>query len=387
MAHDTILSARFSRAPCPLLALLIGALACGEGSEAGTTSATEDAARMPPQMISSAAAAGSPDTSTASERPAELGVSAEGSRENGPDPIRLGADTPPGGGAGEGMASHPPANDPPANEMSANEEPSQGTSLVHGADPTRESATSPGPFEVTRLTTGLRDGADYGSQTLHVPEGAAAPFAAVVVVPGFNTLEASIQPWGPFLASHGIVALTIGTNNPGDSADARARALLDALETIKAENTRAGSPLEGQLALDHLGIMGWSLGGAGVLSAASVTPSLRAAITMAAFSPGGQFAADQVPTLFLAGSADPNAGGQSQGLFASLPEATPKMLFEVRGGPHEIGNDPQNANGEIGRYGLSWLEVFLVGDERYRPFLEEVPTEASDFQHNLTSDR
>ena len=36
------------------------------------------------------------------------------------------------------------------------------------------------------------------------------------------------------------------------------------------------------------------------------------------------------------------------------------MLFEVEGGPHEIGNDPANADGEIGRYGLSWLEVFLV---------------------------
>jgi hypothetical protein len=109
----------------------------------------------------------------------------------------------------------------------------------------------------------------------------------------------------------------------------------------------------------------------------------RHAITMAAFGPGAQFPNDQVPTLLLAGSADPNAGGHSQGLFASLPDTTPKMLFEVRGGPHEIGNDPANANREIGRYGLSWLEVFLVGDERYRQFLEEPPTQASDFQENL----
>jgi len=220
---------------------------------------------------------------------------------------------------------------------------------------------------------------------LHVPEGAEPPFAAVAIVPGFNTPESSIQAWGPFLASHGIVALTFGTNTPTDSAELRARALLDALETIKAENTRAGSPLEGKLAVDRLGVMGWSLGGGGILIASSSTPSLKAAITMAAFSPGGQFPDDQVPTLFLAGSADMNAGGQSQGLFASLPSTTPKMLFEVRGGPHEIGNDPQNANGEIGRYGLSWLEVFLVGDERYREFLVATPTQASDFRQNLTA--
>jgi hypothetical protein len=70
-------------------------------------------------------------------------------------------------------------------------------------------------------------------------------------------------------------------------------------------------------------------------------------------------------------------------MFASLPGTTPKLLFEVQGGPHEIGNDPQNANGEIGRYGLSWLEVFLVGDDRYRQFLIETPTQASDFRQNL----
>ena len=92
-----------------------------------------------------------------------------------------------------------------------------------------------------------------------------------------------------------------------------------------------------------------------------------------------------MPTLFLAGSADRNAGGQSQGMFASLPATTPKLLFEVRDGPHEIGNDPQNADGEIGRLGLSWLEVFLVGDGRYRQFLAERPTQASDFQSNLTT--
>jgi dienelactone hydrolase len=235
------------------------------------------------------------------------------------------------------------------------------------------------------VTSGLRDGPEYGSQTLHVPEDAEPPFAAVAIVPGYDTAESSIRAWGPFLASHGIVALTIGTNNPLDSADDRASAVLDALETLEVENTRAGGPLESRLAVDHFGIMGWSLGGGGVLTAASSTPSLKAAITMAAFGPGAEFPDNEVPTLFLAGSADGAAGGHSQGMFASLPDTTPKMLFEVQDGPHDIGNDPENADGDIGRYGLSWLEVFLVGDERYRTFLEERPTRASDFQQNLTS--
>jgi hypothetical protein len=59
------------------------------------------------------------------------------------------------------------------------------------------------------------------------------------------------------------------------------------------------------------------------------------------------------------------------------------MLFEVAGGAHSVANDPASAKGEIGRYGLSWLKVFLEDDERYRQFLLETPSTQSDFQDNL----
>jgi hypothetical protein len=403
----------FSSRRCALVGVVLGALACGDGGAASAAPGSAPEGTGSPGAAPGVSNSGAaPDSSSAAETPATPGApAASGEGEGiGSGPIMLGGETPPASDApssdapssdapsSDAPSSDAPSSDPPSNAdpstpasaEPANPDPgaagpSGGPSLVRGAEPTRESATGPGPLQVTVLTTGLRDGPDYGTQTLHVPAGAAPPFAAVAIVPGFNTPESSILPWGPFLASHGIVALTIGTNSPTDSADARARALLDALETLRSENGRAGGPLEGKLDAGHLGVMGWSVGGGGVLIAAASTPTLKAAITLAAFSPGGQFPQDQVPTLFLAGSADPNAGGQSQGIFASLPETTPKMLFEVEGGPHEIGNDPQNAGGEIGRYGLSWLEVFLVGDERYRQFLEERPTQASDFQENLTS--
>jgi dienelactone hydrolase len=255
--------------------------------------------------------------------------------------------------------------------------------LIRGDAPTTESASGDGPFDVDTIGTGLRDGPEYGTQTLHVPVGAEPPFASVVVVPGFISPESSIRAWGPFLASHGIVALTIGTNSGGDPPDARARALLDGIETLRAENTRSGSPLEGQMALDRFGVMGWSMGGGGTLIAANGNPELRAAVSFAAWSPGARFAEDAVPTLLLAGSSDTLAGGQSQGFFESIPESTPKMLFEVAGGSHSIANDPRSADGQIGRYGLSWLKVFLEGDERYRQFLLEEPSRASDFRDNL----
>jgi dienelactone hydrolase len=255
--------------------------------------------------------------------------------------------------------------------------------LIRGADPTAASASREGPFDVDIVTRGLRDGPAYGTQTLFVPVGAEPPFAGVVVVPGFISPEASTRPWGPFLASHGIVTLTIGTNSGGDLPDVRARALLDGIETLKAEDARADSPIEGQMALDRFAVMGWSMGGGGSLIAANDNPELRAAISLAGWSPGVRFSDNEVPTLLLAGSLDLIAGGQSQGFFDSIPESTPKMLFEVAGGGHDIANDPDSAGGEVGLYGLSWLKVFLEGDERYRQFLLETPSRQSEFRDNL----
>jgi dienelactone hydrolase len=360
----------------PACALALALSACS-GAEPGSSTAEDGAApaaapvNATPTLPTGLA---EPSATSTPDRASPPAPSTGSSGESGPAPVGLApAPSGPGGAApDDGGPDSAPAL-PPA----------PGDALVRGGDPSVESATDPGPFEVDTLTSELRDGPFYGSQTLHVPVGAEPPFAGVAVVPGFISPEASIRAWGPFLASHGIVALTIGTNAGGDPPEVRAQALLDALDTLRAENERSGSPLEGAVALDRLGVMGWSMGGGGTLIAANETPELRAAVSFAAWSPGARFADNRVPTLMLAGSADGLAGGQSQGFFESMPETTPKMLFEVAGGPHDIANDPRSADGEIGRYGLSWLKVFLEGDERYRQFLLETPSRQSDFRSNL----
>jgi hypothetical protein len=59
------------------------------------------------------------------------------------------------------------------------------------------------------------------------------------------------------------------------------------------------------------------------------------------------------------------------------------MLFEVLGGSHSYANNPTGASGQVGRYGLSWVKIFLEGDERYRQFLLQTPTGTSDFRTNI----
>ncbi len=356
---------------------LIAACSAGEADGDGTAS---DATRNENATNGGVAAPRPPASSTNGGASGPLGTGNAGTDlETDPAPVSIDP------GPGSSPPASVPVNAPAAVGGDTDPVPavSQSGALIRGADPSLASATSPGPFDVETTSDGLRDGPGYGTQTLHVPVDAEPPFASVVIVPGFVSPESSIRAWGPFLASHGIVTLTIGTNNGGDSPDVRARALLDGIETLKAENTRAGGPVEGEMDLERFGVMGWSMGGGGTLIAANESPVLRAAVSLAAWSPGVTFPENSVPTLMLAGSADPLAGGQSQGFFESMSETTPKMLFEVAGGAHDIGNDPRSASGEIGRYGLSWLKVFLEGDERYRQFLLEEPASQSDFRDNL----
>jgi dienelactone hydrolase len=251
----------------------------------------------------------------------------------------------------------------------------------------------------------MTDAYDVTSAHIYYPVGASAPYASLPIVPGFLAAESSIADWGPFLASWGFVVMTIGTSNstgaPDTSVDqnARAAALLDALTTIKGENTRSGSPLSGQLDLSRLGVAGWSKGGGGTLIDANTTPSLKAVFAMEPWNVDnsgnvGTYPNDTVPTLMFAGTADGLAGPpMPQTQYMSIPATTPKLLYEITGGSHYVSTSPTNSTtdmapdsmstGNVARFGLSWLKVFMECDDRFRPFLLVKPCDAAEFDTTL----
>jgi dienelactone hydrolase len=261
------------------------------------------------------------------------------------------------------------------------------TPIMRGDAPTKASATAKGPYKVMSYTSGFPVTL-YGGGTIWYPTDAEAPFGAVAICPGFTAAQSSIMNWGPFLASHGIVALTMDTATPLDVVDQRADELMDALASIKSENDRAASPIYKKIDTMRLGVMGWSMGGGGTWLAADMHPELRSAVTFAGHivtAVNQDVSMVHVPTLMFAGSAD-NAilgGGMSQGVYDGIPESTPKMVWEIMGAGHDVANDPANTSGAVGRYGLSWEKVYLEGDMRYRQFLLEMPPTASYFKTNV----
>ena len=278
----------------------------------------------------------------------------------------------------------PPTNDEVGDNFTGSKR------IMRGPAPTVASASSKGPYTVKTTTSGYKDEPNFSAATIYYPTDADPPFAAVAICPGFTATQSSVSAWGPFLASHGIVVMTIDTNSTGDSVVQRSSALMDALDSLKAENSRADSPLMGKLDTARMGLMGWSMGGGGTWIDANAHPELKTAITLAGHissAPGGSGAITSiaVPTLMFAGQTDSPVlgGGMSQPIYSQIPENVPKMLYEIAGLGHDAGNNPANNSKNVGLYGLSWQKVFLEGDRRYRDFLLTKGPNASDFRTNL----
>jgi len=269
----------------------------------------------------------------------------------------------PGGSGGGAAASGPPANptDCPADAFAC-----------RGDTPTAASAlgTNKGPYPVGMITDGYRDGSDFADATIYYPMGdAKPPFGCVSVCPNFVGAQNTISAWGPFLASHGIVVIAIGTNSTSDLPPARANALMDSLTTCAAENDRTGSPLLGKVSKDRLGVYGLGMGGGGALIAASTNSTLRAAVTYGAWEATG-VATDIVPSLLFNGTADSTAASMPDDYYSQIPNGVDKLLFEVSDADQYVGEDPANAQGFLGLYALSWWKVYLEGDKRYKQLLQ-----------------
>lgn len=255
---------------------------------------------------------------------------------------------------------------------------------------TVESLKNPGPFKVGTLTEddGIRNGTDYSGATIYYPINATKALASIAIVPGFVSQPSSVEEWGPFYASHGIVAIIIGTNSLFDLPEGRAVALLDALETIRQENIRVSSPLNGALNLDQLAVSGWSMGGGGAQRAAVLDNTISGVVAMCPFLDNPELSHNS-PVLIFSGEADTVARPSEHAdiHYSETPNTTDKVLFEVANGDHSVANTPKGADGVVGQIALSWLRRYVEKNECYCTFLKDEllsnPPAASKLEQNF----
>ena len=252
---------------------------------------------------------------------------------------------------------------------------------------TQDSITNPGKYDVATMTEsdGLRNGPNYNGATIYYPTNASPPFSSIVFVPGFISVQSSIQDWGPFFASHGIVTMTIGTNSLFDDPILRGEALLDAITTIMHENLRTNSPLFGKLDTNRIAVGGWSMGGGGAQLAAAADSTIEAVVALTPWLNSNQLSPSDlnhsVPLLIFSGELDPTA---PPSIHANIhydytPETTNKLIFEIDNGNHSVANTPTGGQDDVGKIALSWLKQYLIGDSCYCPFLIDTPSTSSNY--------
>jgi dienelactone hydrolase len=185
------------------------------------------------------------------------------------------------------------------------------------------------------------------------------------MVPGFISPIAMMASWGTFLASRGFAAILVDPPTALDLPPTRSRAQITALQSLVAEATRAGSPLNGKLDVQKLAAGGWSMGGGGTMETANTSPplpGLKAAFPLAPWNIGGIYSRTQVPSIVFAGTADilvPPSMARPE--YDSIPAGTPKAYVEFQGADHFIFTSPNGGGGQLGSYTHAWLQVHLNG--------------------------
>jgi pimeloyl-ACP methyl ester carboxylesterase len=271
-----------------------------------------------------------------------------------------------GGAAGMGGGGDPMNNFPPGMCCSS------GDCICHGDAPTQLTSAA-GPFKVDTI--------ELSTGTVYYPTDAEPPLSAIAICPGFLNTGPEMGPWGPFYASNGFVLIAAYTG-AADTPDIRSGELLAAIDELKKEGMKSGSPLEGKLA-GRFGTSGYSMGGGGTTIAASQDASLKTSIGLAPW--GGTGAGTTVPSLMFCGDADTVAPSyMAQGVYDELPGMTPKMIVTVSGATHFNWFDPADAGGGLsGQYALAFQKVYLDGDERWKSLLVQKPTTGGTMDTNI----
>lgn len=254
---------------------------------------------------------------------------------------------------------------------------------ARGPNPTTSSLeASRGPFSYSQFTVSRPSG--YGAGTVYYPTNAGGTVAAIAIVPGYTARQSSINWWGPRLASHGFVVITIDTNSTLDQPSSRSSQQMAALRQVVALNGTSSSPIYGKVDTSRLGVMGWSMGGGGSLISARDNPSsIKAAAPQAPWNTSSYFGSMTVPTLIFACENDLIAPVSSHAspMYNSMSR-NPRQFIEIRNGSHSCANSGNGDQALIGKRGVAWMKRYMDNDTRYTTFACSNPNTwaVSDFR-------
>jgi dienelactone hydrolase len=175
----------------------------------------------------------------------------------------------------------------------------------------------------------------------------------------------------------------------------RPQDVLFVLDAMLAASGDGSSPFFGAVDANRIGMSGHSFGGLTVYTTVPLDARFKVAMPMAPAIPGSPVLA--VPSLTMLGQIDAvvNVPAIRDAYAAALP---PKFLAEIASTGHYAFSNgcfpspdcappatltQPEAHDRVLRYALPFLEVYLAGDERFRPFLAPPAGPGYAFQAQL----
>jgi hypothetical protein len=249
--------------------------------------------------------------------------------------------------------------------------PSFAAGFERGPAPTKATVSADrGPFEIStyKITRTAAKPFEYGGATIYYPKSGTQTFGLVSVMPGFLATQAQYTTLSQRLASHGFVVVSLDPSNIFDQPDKRAKSMLGAQKQA-IELAQGGAPYKAVMDSSRRGVVGHSMGGGGVLSAAALDPALKAAVPLTPWHTTKNFATVKVPTLVVACLNDNIAGNaqHSYPFYASLSPTLPRGLMELKNADHlcAITLAPADDQLDIAKTTVTWLKRFVDEDMRY----------------------
>lgn len=239
---------------------------------------------------------------------------------------------------------------------------------------------------------------EYMSDTpdLYLPIGKSGKLPVVIVIHGFGAKKKQMQPTAQLLASHGMLVLNytaMDQSQPFQWLDG----LVAAYQLLEGENRRPESKIYNRVDFQRIGLLGHSMGGAGVLHVAAMEKpnGLRGKIkTVVSMMPyhgttnaitdavaggkdklGCDISATPNATLIISGEVDNTnepIGGYE---FYQTLKRNKRVFFSLKGTSHI---DWMNKSGINSKYYplampviTAWMLTYLCGETQYESYFRE----------------